>query len=219
MLLLTRRLSLGLLAAAVLAQAAESKVNPPPAWKDLTPTLMKSWTRIPIPSTATLNPDNQWHYDIATHTLICDGDRGHEMLRSDRQYGDFTLHVEWRFTPIPGNPQPRYNSGVFVRSSADGMYFVQGQVGPGPSVWLFADYLVDGKKVRVNLRETMTAQKTLPPGEWNTFEMTAQGTTVTLKENGDAIGTFDKVPVASGYIGLEAEGFRIEFRNVKIREF
>lgn len=201
--------SLVFLAAVALAQAAE------PGWTDLT--TLKGWTRIPIPATAQLNPDNQWSYDAATRTIRCAGDKGHEMLRSDKEYSDFVLHVEWRFKKLDGNPQPRYNSGAFVRSSADGAYFVQAQVGPGPNVWLFGDYMVDGKKARVNLRETMTKEMTMPPGNWNTYELTAQGTNVSLAVNGVTIGTYENVPAAKGYIGLEAEGFDIEFRNVKLR--
>ena len=139
------------------------------------------------------------------------------MLRSDKEYSDFVFHVEWRFKKLDGDPQPRYNSGVFVRSSEDGNYFVQAQVGAGPNVWLFGDFPVDGKKARVNLREKMTAEKTLPPGNWNTYEMTVQGSNVSFAVNGETIGTYENVPVATGYVGLEAEGFEIEFRNVKLK--
>lgn len=185
-------------------------------WKDLT--AAKNWKRVPIPSTATLNAENQWRYDKNLGVLICTGDKGHEMLRSDREYKDFILHVEWRFSRAEGKEQPRYNSGVMVRSSADGEYFVQAQVGNGPNVWLFADYPVNGKKERVNLRDQMTAQRVRPAGEWNTYEMTVNGPSVSLWVNGATIGSFDKVPVDRGYIGLEAEGFYIEFGNVKIKE-
>ncbi len=199
------------LAAVALTQAAE------PGWQDLTPGIVKGWTRIPIPVSAQLSPVNQWSYDPSTKTIRCAGDKGHEMLRSETEYSDFVLHVEWRFRKVEGDPQPRYNSGVFVRSSANGEYFVQAQVGPGPNVWLFGDYMVNGKKARVNLRETMTAQKTLPPGNWNAYELTVKGGTVSLAVNGENIGEYTNIPVAKGYIGLEAEGFDIEFRNVKIK--
>jgi hypothetical protein len=140
------------------------------------------------------------------------------MLRSEREYKDFILHVEWRFSRLEGKEQPRYNSGVMVRSSADAEFMTQAQVGPGPNVWLFADYPVEGKKVRTNLRDQMTAERARPPGEWNTFELTVKGPTVSLWVNGDTIGSYEKIPVDKGYVGLEAEGFYIEFANVKIKE-
>jgi hypothetical protein len=188
----------------------------PKGWTDVTPA--KGWVRVPIPKTATLNPENQWRYDPKLKLLICTGDKGHEMLRSTREYKDFILHVEWRFSRLEGKEQPRYNSGVMVRSSADAEFMTQAQVGPGPNVWLFADYPVDGKKVRTNLRDQMTAERVRPPGEWNTYEMTVKGPSVSLWVNGDTIGSYDKIPVDKGYIGLEAEGFYIEFANVKVKE-
>ena len=212
------RLFSGLTLAAVLLYGAESKSaleTSPKGWTDLT--TLKGWTRLPIPKTAALNPENQWKYDAKTRTLICEGDKGHEILRSDATYSDFIIHVEWRFKKIEGDPQPRYNSGVFVRTSADGDSMTQAQVGPGPNVWLFSDYPVDGAKKRVNLRDQMTAQRTRPPGEWNTYEVTAQGPKVSLWVNGETIGALEPVGLLSGHVGLEAEGFYIEFRNVKIK--
>lgn len=214
--LLLRPLSAVLLGAALLC-AAESKSaleSDPKGWTDLT--TLKGWTRVPIPKTATLNAENQWKFDAKTKTIICEGDKGHEMLRSDATYKDFILHAEWRFKKIDANP--KYNSGVFVRTSKDGEYMTQGQVGPGPAVWLFMDYAgPDGKKARVNLRDQMKAERVRPPGEWNTYEMTAEGSKVALWVNGETIGFIEPVGLAEGHVGLEAEGFYIEFRNVKIK--
>jgi hypothetical protein len=210
------RLCSSLLVVAALLYAADSKSaleTDASGWQDLT--TLKGWTRVPIPKTASLSPEDQWKYDPQSRTISCEGDKGHEMLRSNTQYKDFVLHVEWRLKKIDGDP--RYNSGVFVRTSADGEYFTQAQVGRGPAVWLFADYLQDGKKQRVNLREQMTAQRVRPPGEWNTYEITANGPVVSLWVNGETIGQIDTVPFEQGYIGLEAEGFYIEFRNVKLK--
>ena len=213
-----RLLSL-LAVSAALVCAAETKSAleaDPKGWKDVTPA--KGWVRVPIPATATLNPENQWRYDPKLKLLICTGDKGHEMLRSNAEYKDLIFHVEWRFARAEGKEQPRYNSGVFVRSSANGEYFVQAQMGGGPNVWLFADYPVDGKKQRNNLRDQMTAERTRPAGEWNIFELTVKGPTVSLWVNGETIGSIDKVPVDKGYIGVEAEGFYVEFGKMMVKE-
>jgi hypothetical protein len=184
-------------------------------WTDLT--AAKGWTRVPIPATAALNPDNQWSYDPATKVLTCSGDKGHEMLRSDREYQNFVLHVEWRFKPVAADA--KYNSGVFVLAGADGVHMVQAQAGPGPNAWLFSDHPgPDGKKTRTNLRDKMTAQRVRRAGEWNTYELTVRGSAVTLWVNGDTVGSLGPAYTDKGYIGLEAEGFPIEFRNVKIRQ-
>ncbi len=206
----------GLVLAAALLSAAESPAAfqaGAGGWQDLT--TLKGWTRVPIPKTAALNPEDQWKYDPRMKTIICEGDKGHEMLRSNTQYKDFVLHVEWRLKKTEG--EPRYNSGVFARASADGEYFTQAQVGKGPAVWLFADYPQGGKKHRVNLRDQMTAERVRPPGEWNVYEITAKGPVVSLWVNGATIGQIDNVPSEPGYIGLGAEGFYIEFRNVQVK--
>jgi hypothetical protein len=211
------RLLSGLLAGVALLCAADAKSaleTDTKGWKDLT--TLEGWTRVPIPKTAALNPDNQWKFDAKTKTIICVGDKGHEMLRSDAKYKDFILHAEWRFKKVEG--ESKYNSGVMVRTSTDGDYMTQGQVGPGPAVWLFMDYPVDGKKTRVNLRDQMKAERVRPPGEWNTYEMTAKGNKVSLWVNGETIGSIEPTGLLEGHVGLEAEGFYIEFRNVKIKQ-
>src|SRR5687767_12864068 len=102
-------------AALVCAETRTLPLRDATGWKDLT--TLKGWTRVPIPATAQLNPESQWRFDAEQRVLICEGDKGHEMLRSELQYGSrFVFHVEWRFKPIAGD-NPRYNSGVFVLSS------------------------------------------------------------------------------------------------------
>jgi hypothetical protein len=56
-----------------------------------------------------------------------------------------------------------------------------------------------------------------PPGEWNTYEIRCQGPKITLSVNGEASAEFAAPEVPKGYLGLEAEGFRIEFRNVRYK--
>ncbi|HYO80458.1 MAG TPA: DUF1080 domain-containing protein [Bryobacteraceae bacterium] len=209
--------SVFLLALSCLSQESRSALEADPrGWRDLTPA--KNWKRVPIPSTAALQSENQWRYDRNLGLLICTGDKGHELLRSNREYKDFILHVEWRFRRAEGKEQPRYNSGVMVRSSADGEHFVQAQVGGGPNAWLFADYPVDGKKQRTNLRDSITAERVRPAGEWNVYELTVRGSAVSLWVNGATVGSYDKVPAERGYIGVEAEGFYIEWGNIRMKE-
>ena len=53
-----------------------------------------------------------------------------------------------------------------------------------------------------------------PAGEWNTFEITCKGKDMALWVNGAVTCEWhDCEAYPKGYVGLEAEGFRIEFRN------
>jgi hypothetical protein len=187
-------------------------------WTDLLPTApgMKGWKRVVAGRNTELSPDSQWKVDAANRVLVCEGDKGHEYLMYQaHEYGDFTLHAEWRFTKREG--EPAYNSGVLIRTSADGKAFIQAQTGPAGG-WLFGDVPVDGKLTRVNLRDKMTENRVKAAGEWNVYEISARGPTVTLWVNGAVVSEWTDAPLTKGYVAIEAEGHRIEFRNLKIKE-
>jgi hypothetical protein len=186
-------------------------------WTDLMPTgpAMKGWTRVLAGRNTQLHPESQWKVDTGNRMLVCECDKGHEYLQyRRREYRDFILHAEWRFVKAEG--EPPYNSGVLVRTSTDGKTWIQAQTGPA-GAWLFGDVPVDGKPTRVNLREKMTENRVNPAGEWNVYEISARGPTVTLWANGAVVSQWENVPVRKGYVALEAEGYGIEFRNLKIK--
>ena len=148
-------------------------------WKDIIPDeSLKGWTRIPIPAIDGLKPKMQWRVDAAQHALVCSGDGGHEWLRYDQELGDFVLQVEWRFTPR-GPEERRYNSGIGVRLSKYGEIWVQGQTGLSGG-YLFGENFTDGAIKRFNLSKEMKENRVKPPGEWNTYEIRAQGDRITL---------------------------------------
>jgi hypothetical protein len=190
----------------------------PTGWTDLLAAAgpkLEGWTRGPIPPTGTLNPRSQWSLDAATGHLVCEGNGGHEWLRWDKEVGDGIFHVEWRFTPIPG--KPRYNSGIYARNSADARIWHQAQTGDGFGGYLFGSTEVDGKPKRINLSSQQKGSRVKPAGEWNTFEITCKGKDVTLWVNGAITSRWTDCEVPRGYVGVEAEGYRIEFRNVKLK--
>jgi hypothetical protein len=59
------------------------------------------------------------------------------------------------------------------------------------------------------------AARLRPPGEWNTCEVVARGGTLSLWVNG-AVTSEIAVDVARGHFGLEAKGWGIDFRNLKV---
>jgi hypothetical protein len=223
----TRLLASGLVTlalAALLAPAPEPEPGPsaleraPEGWTDLLAEArpnLKGWTRGPIPPGGKLSEDSQWSLDTESNLLVCAGNRGHDWLRWDRELGDFVYHVEWRFTPVAG--KKGYNSGIYVRNSADAKIWHQAQTGDGSGGYLFGDTLVDGQIKRVNLSKQVLSRRVKPAGEWNTFEITCKAKDVTLWVNGAVTSEWHECQVPRGYVGLEAEGWRIEFRNVKVK--
>lgn len=202
-----RMLSLLLFVAAASAQTG--------GWMDLFPDAQFTrWTRVPIPPTAKLDEATQWKIDPANRVLICEGKGGHEMLRYNQEFGDFILRADWRFTKLEG--EPRYNSGIMVRNDAMGNIWHQAQTGQAGG-YLFGTTLVAGKPQRINLRDRMKENRVKPVGEWNTYEITCRGRTISLAVNGETVSEFTECEVPKGYVGLEAEGFRVEFRNIRVK--
>jgi hypothetical protein len=185
-------------------------------WTNILPDeSLKGWTRIPIPPVDGLKPKLQWRVDAAQKTLVCTGDGGHEWLRYDKEIGDFVLQVEWRFTPKSEEPK-KYNSGIGVRLSRFGELWVQAQTGLAGG-YLFGSNLSDGAMKSFNLSQEMKENRVKPAGEWNLYEVRAQSDKVTLSVNGMVVNEIGGIALRRGYIGLEAEGYEITFRTVKLK--
>jgi Domain of Unknown Function (DUF1080) len=187
-------------------------------WMDLLATAgpeLDGWSRKPVPPNGEVNPQSQWSLDQANGTLTCQGDGGHEWLRLDQVLTDYVFHVEWRFTPVPG--KKGYNSGVYVRNSSDGKMWHQAQCGDASGGFLFGETLAAYAMKPFNLKSEVHEQRVKPAGEWNTYELTCKARNVTLWVNGAVTNQWKGCQVPRGYIGLEAEGWRIEFRTVKVK--
>jgi hypothetical protein len=154
--------------------------------------------------------------DAERKVLICDGDGGHDMLLLDKEIGDAIFHFEFCYTKIEG--KTGYNSGAYVRNSKDGAIWHQAQFGDAKDGYLFGvTPSGDGKNRFFNLAKEVKDMRVKPAGEWNTLEVTARGKTLTLWVNGAVTCRFDDCGLAQGRVGLEGEGYRIEFRNLKLK--
>ena len=150
--------------------------------------------------------------------LVCAGDGGHDMLLCDREFGDAVLHVEFRYTKIEG--KAGYNSGIYVRNSKDGALWHQAQIGDATGGYLFGETPgPDGNKKKFfTTTDGVKDGRVKPAGEWNTLEITARGNTLTLWVNGAVTCEVGNCGNPKGLVGVEGEGFRIEFRSIKIKE-
>ncbi len=216
---------LGLFLAMPIVQSQTQSVleSDPKGWTNLfADKSMKDWVRGPLSAAGQLRAGSMdepspWKMDPATGILLCEGNKvGHEWIRYATEYGDCVYHVEWRLTKVEGEPQPAYNSGVFIRSSADGKIWHQAQ-GTLAGGFLFGATMVNGAVQRFNLRQSMSENRVKPAGEWNVYELRAVGKLITLWVNGAVTSVFKECEVPRGYVGLEAEGYRVEYRNVQIK--
>ena len=188
----------------------------PAGWTDLIPEAdLQGWKRVAYPGKP-LKDANPWSVDPKTGLLVCDGAGAVEMFLCEREFGDGIFHVEWRFKPVQGK-SGAYNSGVFARNSADGRLWHQAQVGAPENVgYLFGTTLKEGKIVPFRV-DTTEPSRGKPPGEWNTYEITGKGPEISLWINGATTAKWDHCEAPRGLVGLEAEGWTIEFRNVKFK--
>jgi hypothetical protein len=177
---------------------------------------LKGWTRLPIPPTAPLAEKSQW--SSKGGIVFCDGTGGHDWLRYDKQLTNFVLRVEWRFKKIDGSP--KYNSGVFVRNSENGAIWHQAQVGPPTNAgFFFMVTPVNGEPKRLTFKDQMKPATIHEPGtEWNKYEIRAEGRWLRLSVNGVETSVYAATEPERGYIGLEGEGFAIEFRKIELEE-
>lgn len=186
-------------------------------WIDIMPPSdLKGWSRVPVPPKGSLGRD-QWHVDADGKVLICDGDGGHDMLLLEKAFGDAIFHFEFCYTKVEG--RKGYNSGAYVRNSPDGAIWHQAQFGDAQDGFLFGVTPTDGGNPKFfMLRNEVKDGRVKPAGQWNTMEVTAKGKTLTLWINGAVTCTFENCGMPQGRVGLEGEGFRVEFRNLKVKE-
>jgi len=209
------------------APAAESRVvaNAAPVelasdgWENLLPPAsLDGFRRVPIDPVADepvwqVRPDG---------SLFIDGAGAKEMLLSERELGDGSLHVEWRFlesaSAVPAVPAPVYNGGVYVRTALDGKSWVQLQVSLADKPPIVGDLIaqVPGRAERVDVLQTQPSAAA-PIGEWNTYDVGLRGPIIELRVNGKPAAVWAECPLLTGHVGLQAEGSPIEVRAFRYR--
>ncbi|HEU0121303.1 MAG TPA: DUF1080 domain-containing protein [Bryobacteraceae bacterium] len=167
--------------------------------------------------------------------LVCSG-HPIGVMRSDRQYENFVLHIEWR------HMEPGGNSGVFLWSAArpgeknrlpDGLevqmleldwpkLHMRDGVMP-PVAYVHGELFGVGgvKTIPDNPRGERSKSienRCLARGNWNTYDVVAVDGVVKLSVNGKFVNGISRATQKKGYLCLESEGAEIHFRNIKIME-
>lgn len=138
-------------------------------------------------------------------------------MRTDKKYGDYKLHVEWRWVG------EGTNSGLFQRvQDGDGLWpnAIECQLCNGKA----GDFvMLGGSKIsEIECKGQFPVKERngdyeKPVGEWNTAEIICQGKSITVYINGQ-LQNQCTCETSEGYIALQSEGGPIEFRNVYIEE-
>ena len=135
-------------------------------------------------------------------------------MRTKEQYGDYKLHLEWRW------PAEATNSGVFIHAQEPDAIWpasIECQLATGNA----GDFIcVAGtdmnertdKSTRVVAKKAPSNEK--PVGQWNTLEVICNGNSIEVYVNGTLQNKGTGVTVSKGSICLQSEGKDIEFRNI-----
>jgi hypothetical protein len=156
--------------------------------------------------------------------------KGDKSVWSQKEYGDFTLQVDWRIkeTPyvnpnvpviLPDGTHKKDETGKEIKQSlpdSDSGIYIRGQPRYQVNIWCWpvGSGEVYGvrmdKAVAPEVRAGVTPKKKMdkPIGEWNSFEITVKGDRLTVKLNGEAVIENALLPgiAAKGPVGLQHHG-------------
>lgn len=177
-----------------------------------------------------------WHHvngpaatwSVRDGLIVCTG-KPICVLRSERQYENFILELEWVHRTAGGN------SGCFVWSdalTAMGQPFtraIECQILDGRET---KDYTSNGDVFAIHgavmtpdrphpggwMRCLPSEKRSRPAGEWNHYRITCLDGTVKLAVNGKEVSGGSGVSPRKGYVCLESEGSEVHFRNIRIKE-
>jgi hypothetical protein len=177
--------------------------------------------------------DDTW--SVRDGVLVCSG-HPIGVMRSEKQYENFVLHIEWMHT------EPGGNSGVFIWSKA--VPGEENRLPDGVEVQMLElDWVnrnrIDGEEPPIayvhgelfgvggvttvpdnprGTRSKSIENRCLGRGFWNTYDVVAVDGIVKLSVNGKFVNGVSGSSQRKGYLCLESEGAEIHFRNIKIME-
>ena len=158
------------------------------------------------------------------------------VVRSERMYENFIMHVEWRHLEKGGNsgiflwcdakadPKTRLPMGMEVQMlELDwvNQHAVNGQQQPIAYVHgeLFgAGGMSASPDNPRGERSKSLENRCLGVGQWNKYTVVCVDGTVKLAVNGKFVNSIRLASKRKGYLCLEAEGAKMEFRNLQIIE-
>ncbi len=189
--------------------------------KDLT-----GWTNV---NTAA----DTWRWE--SNMLVC---TGHPIgvMRTEKQYENFLLHVEWMHTEPGGNsgmflwtgpnaqPGSPFPNGVEVQMLELEWPELHKENGVTPPIAYVHGELFGVGQLKTTPdnprgeRSKSVENRCLGRGQWNTYDVVAVDGVLKLSVNGKFVNGVSHATQKKGYICMESEGAKIFFRNIRIME-
>jgi hypothetical protein len=145
------------------------------------------------------------------------------VLRTDKQYENYILELEWLHVQEGGNAGLFLHSGALPICGQPFTKAIECQIMDGNHGDVFAIQGATLTPDNANLeqgwmRSYPRQERTRPAGEWNHYRVESRDGMITLAINGDVVTTAFHTNPRKGYICLESEGSETHFRNIQIKE-
>ncbi len=167
-------------------------------------------------------------WTVRDNMIICSG-MPTGVLRTDKQYENYILEVEWRHMkekgnaglfihsdplPVTGKPFTRSHEIQILDGRNTENYTSHGDIFSIQGAWMTPSPMHPNKWMRSLPQE----RRCNPTGQWNHYRVESRDGTVTLAVNGASVTKAFHLNPRKGYICLEAEGSEAHFRNIRIQE-
>ena len=152
---------------------------------------------------------------VVDGTIDCTPARGGPSLKTEKEFGDYVLRIEWRFKRTEGKyrmpillpdgsskkdangkviivPTPNADSGIYVRGTGKSQINLWCWPCGSGEMWGVRNDRKAPPEVRAAAVPKVKADK--PVGEWNAMEITMQGDRVTVVLNGKTVIEKAQIP-------------------------
>ncbi len=168
---------------------------------------------------STVSPADVW--SVKNGVIHCAG-TPHGYMRTEKEYTNYELEVEWRW------PEKAGNSGVFLHAQEPDHVWpncieCQLQAGhAGDFILIGSGKLTVGDSLYISTKTSQRIPKKggsseKPAGEWNHYKIICTPRQITCYVNGVLQNKGSNPTLKKGHICLQSEGTPIEFRNIRLR--
>jgi len=151
------------------------------------------------------------------------------VLRTEKQYENYILELEWRHIKEGGN------AGLFIHSdpiTAPGQPFtrsIEVQILDGRNTENYTShgdvFAIHGATMKPDkphpggwMRSLPSERRCKPAGQWNHYRVESRDGQISLAVNGKVVTRASEANPRKGYICLESEGSEAHFRNIRIQQ-
>ena len=163
----------------------------------------------------TVHGTEKWY--VENKELVCESgpDKAYGYLSTDKSYRNFELTLEFK-------QEADGNSGVFIRSSIDGVKISGWQIEVAPA-GKHTGGIYESYGRGWLIKPEPEDEKHLKPGKWNKLRIVAVNDTITTYLNGHQQVQLkdEKIGAGNGFIALQIHdggGIKVRWKNIRITE-